>query len=157
VPAGIPFRVQWHDPDQLPVDLAKLELFSSDAGHLLARLEVEGGEGGPNGFIFLSIIFEVNNSIFSSIFAMAKIPTGLRCASCVLRLSVELDERIQLLSCSQVRVEPARRLLDEPEPTECSVDGDCNQGGQCLAGQCFCRAGFYGERCLNGNFIEGGK
>jgi hypothetical protein len=42
VPAGVPFRVHWRDPDQFPVDLAKLDLFSADAGgHLLAQLETQ--------------------------------------------------------------------------------------------------------------------
>jgi len=39
--SGIQFRVRWHDPAHLPVELAKLELFSSDSGgHLLSRLDI---------------------------------------------------------------------------------------------------------------------
>jgi len=71
----------------------------------------------------------------------------------VLRLSVELDERIQLLSCAQVRVQPVQLDDVNKEAAECATDGDCGQGGECVEGQCFCSEGKFGERCEKGEFF----
>uniref|UniRef100_A0A915P6S4 TIL domain-containing protein n=1 Tax=Meloidogyne floridensis TaxID=298350 RepID=A0A915P6S4_9BILA len=140
--SGIQFRVRWHDPAHLPVELAKLELFSSDSGgHLLSRLDIIKDE--KRGMI------DKNSSIVSM---MAQIPEGLRCNLCTLRLSVELDERIQLVSCAQVSVKPAEKGVEEVEgeEKECKENKECLFGGNCFDGNCFCLNGRFGEYCKNG-------
>uniref|UniRef100_A0A914HQD3 DOMON domain-containing protein n=1 Tax=Globodera rostochiensis TaxID=31243 RepID=A0A914HQD3_GLORO len=134
VPSGTPFPVQWQDPDAIPVEAAKFELFSADSGHLLAKLDTLNGET------------DIGNK---TALVNVRIPDGLRCDTCVLRLSVELDERIQLLSCADVRVTPAAANGAADSVKECVTDGECGGAsrGRCEAGMCFCRSGFHGTKC----------
>ncbi|CAK5035429.1 unnamed protein product [Meloidogyne enterolobii] len=95
-------------------------------------------------------MIDKNSSIVSM---MAQIPEGLRCNLCTLRLSVELDERIQLVSCAQVSVKPAEKGVEEvveEEEKECKEHKECLFGGNCLGGNCFCLNGRFGEYCKNG-------
>ncbi|CAK5087764.1 unnamed protein product [Meloidogyne enterolobii] len=102
-------------------------------------------------------MIDKNSSIVSM---MAQIPEGLRCNLCTLRLSVELDERIQLVSCAQVSVKPAEKGVEEvgeEGEKECKENKECLFGGSCLDGNCFCLNGRFGEYCKNGKVdLKGG-
>ena len=82
----------------------------------------------------------------------AQIPEGLRCNLCTLRLSVELDERIQLISCAQIKIKNYEKIGLEEE-RECKEDLNCLFGGSCLEGNCYCLNGRFGQNCKNGWFI----
>ncbi|KAL3077189.1 hypothetical protein niasHS_013178 [Heterodera schachtii] len=135
--SGTPFAVRWYNPDAIPTEAAKFELFSANSGHLLAKLDTSGGGQADVG----------NKTAMVNV----RIPDALHCDTCVLRLSVELDERIQLLSCADVRVVPAEmaKQSDNKSGKECAADEQCGGGtrGKCAGGQCFCRKGFHGTKC----------
>lgn len=107
---------------------------------------------------------------------LVEIPENLRCKSCVLRLTLDLDSQTQIVSCADVQILSIKELeflknntkngiiflkififnkLDI-EKKECETNGECGIG-ECYNGLCYCSIGFYGPNCLSGSFKKFSK